>query len=367
MNILLRDRGQTDELPEENIFPNMNITTMEAGRVASIVENYFYTDRSVTRAAREFSPRSDDIILATNPRTGDKALLRILRLINARDDAEFSEVARVVDSDKIPWIESRFVDGDPEILNAEQPGTRRIFKTHMAAQGLNVKGKKKCPLFVTIARHPVDVRVSWFNYIRDCYRVGRNDARVNFEAIFTPDDFVDVTATTAQINPLAKILTLEHIMVDWYLESKKNQRVFQVFYEQLIVEPTLVIRELAEFLEAKLTPGRIEKIAEIIVKEGLIPDSERGRADSVSELNGLRFSWEACQKMNEKWLRALESAQAPADFGKTYEDFYYQAVGFKYPFPKTYPPKPPGKGPLDKIGRDLDSARKKAANKCEIM
>ena len=340
---------------------------MEPGRVASIVENYFYTDRSVTRASREFSPRSEDVILATNPRTGDKAVLRIIRLLNTRDEEEFDQVARVVNSDSVPWIESRFVDGDPELLNAEQPGTRRIFKTHMAAQGLNVKGKKKCPLFVTIARHPVDVRVSWYNYIRDCYRVGGNDARTNFEATFQPDDFVDVTATTAQINPLAKILTLEHIMVDWYLESKKNRRVFQVFYEQLVTDPTRVIKELADFLETKPTSERIGKIAALVIKEGLIPDNERGRADTVTEYNGMRFSWESCQKMNEKWHRALESAQAPADFGKTYEDFYYQAVGEKYPFPKIYPPKPPGKGPLDKIGRDLESAAKKASAKCTIM
>ena len=235
--------------------------------MASIVENYFYTDRSVTRASREFSPRSEDVILATNPRTGDKAVLRIIRLLNTRDEEEFDQVARVVNSDSVPWIESRFVDGDPELLNAEQPGTRRIFKTHMAAQGLNVKGKKKCPLFVTIARHPVDVRVSWYNYIRDCYRVGGNDARTNFEATFQPDDFVDVTATTAQINPLAKILTLEHIMVDWYLESKKNRRVFQVFYEQLVTDPTRVIKELADFLETKPTSERIGKIAALVIKE----------------------------------------------------------------------------------------------------
>jgi len=359
--------GQTDELPDENIFQKIDISTMEPGRVASIVENYFYTDRSVTRAAREFSPKSDDVILATNPRTGDKALLRIIRLVNARDDEEFEQVVKIVDSDCVPWIESRFVDGDPELLNAEQPGSRRIFKTHMAAQGLNVKGKKKCPLFVTIARHPVDVRVSWFNYIRDCYRVGGNDSRVRFEETFTPDDFVDVTSTTAQINPLAKILTLEHIMVDWYLESKKNKRVFQVFYEQLITEPHKIIKDLSVFLEAKLTDARIERIVSLLFKEGLIPDQSRDRADTVAESNGMRFSWYGYQKMEEKWRRALESAQAPADFGKSYEDFYHQAVGDPYPYPKVYPPKPPGKGPLDKIGRDIESAAKKATSKCTIM
>lgn len=361
-------RGQTDELPDENIFANVQIGNMEAARVASIVENYFYTDRSVTRASRDFLPRPDDVILATNPRTGDKALLRILRLVNARDDEEFEQVAKTSTSDAVPWIESRFVDGNPDILNADQPGSRRIFKTHMAAQGLNVKGKKKCPLFVTIARHPVDVRISWYNYIRDCYKVGGNDSRISFEATFSPDDFVDVTATTAQINPLAKILTLEHIMIDWYLESKKNKRVFQVFYEQLITSPKVVIKNLSEFLEAALTPERVERIASILYQEGLIPNPEtRERTDTISEFNGMRFSWFGYQKMVEKWRRALESAQAPADFGKTYEDFYYQATGEKYPFPKVYNPKPPGKGPLDKIGRDIEGAAKKAASACVIM
>jgi hypothetical protein len=358
------NRGITDELPDDNIFHSVDIAHMEAARVASIVENYFYTDRSVTRASRDFLPRADDVILATNPRTGDQALLRIIRLINARDDEEFEQVVRVVNSDSVPWIESRFVDGNPDILNADQPGSRRIFKTHMAAQGLNVKGRKKSPLFVTIARHPVDVRVSWFNYIRDCYRVGGNDARTQFEQIFEPDDFVDVTATNAQINPLAKILTLEHIMIDWYLESKKNKRVFQVFYEQLITAPQKVIKDLSEFLEASLTPARVERIAQLILKERLVPDmSTRDRADTVAETNGLRFSWYGYQKMVEKWTKGIASAQAPKDFGNTYEEFYYQALGERYPFPKQYHPKPPGKGPLDKIGRDIEAAVKK----CVIM
>jgi len=336
--------------------------------VASMVENYFYTPRSVTRASRDFLPRNDDIILATNPRTGDALVLRILRLINARDDEEFDDVAKIVVSDSVPWIESRFVDGDPEILNSEQPGSRRIFKTHMAAQGLNVRGKKHSPLFVTVARHPVDVRISWFNYLRDCYRYGGNETKHRFESVFTPDDFVDVTATTAQINPLAKILTLEHIMVDWYLESKKNKRVFQVFYEQLITDPKKIIKDLSEFLDAQLTPARVDRITALVKAEGLLPDlSQRERADTVSEGNGMRFSWYSYQKMVDKWHRALESAQAPKDFGQTYEEFYHQAVGEKYPFPKVYPPKPPGKGPLDKIGRDIEGAAKKATSKCTIM
>ena len=221
-------------------------------------------------------------------------------------------------------------------------------------------------MFVTIARHPVDVRVSWYKYLRDCYRVGGNDAKVNFEATFTPDDFVDVTATTAQINPLAKILTLEHIMIDWYLESKKNKRVFQVFYEQLLMSPKKVITELSEFLEASLTPARVDRIASIIIKEGLVPEMTRDRADTVTEYNGMKFSWDSYQKMIDKWNRALESSQAPVDFGKTYEEFYHKATGEPYPFPKVYPPKPPGKGPLDKLGRDIGSVAKKAT-KCVIM
>jgi len=331
------------------------------------VENYFYTPRSVTRASRDFLPRKDDVIVATNPCTGDILLLRIIRLINARDDEEFEEVAKVAASDSVPWIESRFVDGDPEILNADQPGSRRIFKTHMAAQGLNVKGRKKSPLFVTCARHPVDVRLSWFNYIRDCYRVGGNEQRTRFEVVFKPDSFVDVTATTAQINPLAKILTLEHIMLDWYLESKKNKKVFQVFYEQLITEPKRIIQDLSVFLDAHLTPERVDRIVKIVEKERLIPNtSADSRDESISEYNGMRFDWYSYQKMLEKWNRALESAEAPRDFGKTYEEFYLQATGEQYPFPKIYPPKPPGKGPLDKIGRDIGGVAEKAT-KCCIM
>lgn len=335
---------------------------MEAGRFASIVENHFYTARSVTRANRDFAPRKDDVVLASNPCTGDQVLLRILRLVNARDDEEFEQVAEQVNSDLVPWVESRFVDGDPEVLSADQPGSRRIFKTHMAAQGLNVK-RSGAPLFVTIARHPVDVRVKWYNYLNQCYEKGGGNPATPFTSRFNPDDFVDVTATTSQINPLAKILTLEHIMIDWYLESQKNRNVHLVFYEQLNTEPELVIKELGIFLEAQLTDSRVDKIIELLRKEALLPKADRERTDSVTEENGMRFSWFGYQKMVDKWNRALESSKAPKGFGKTYEDFFTKATGNSYPYPKVYPPKPPGKGPLDKIGRDIEGA----AKKCTVM
>lgn len=350
--------GQTDELPDTDVFSTCSLSKMEPQRVAGVVENYFYTPRSVTRATRDFIPRATDVILATNPKTGDAVVLRMLRLVNCKTREEFDEMAKIKSSDQVPWIESRFVDGDPEVLNSDQPGLHRLFKTHTAAQGLSVK-RKNAPLFVTIARHPLDVRVAWFKHIHDCYRVGGNDNRANFAAIFTLDDWVDVTPSSAQINPLAKILTLEHIMIDWYLESKKNKRVFQIYFEQLVTDPKPVVRELGEFLGTSLSEERIDQIVKIIQREYL---------DAlIDETTGYMYGYYACERIFDRWRRALESTQAPADFGKSYEDFYYQATGTVYPFPKTYPTKPPGKGPLDKVGRNLEAAAKTAGSKCVVQ
>lgn len=326
---------------------------MEPGRVASVLENYFYNPRSITRATREFTARSDDVIVACNPATGDLLLLRLVQMLNAlKDEGEFNQVMKDSEHAGTPWIESKFVDGNPDILNADQPlGYHRVFKTHMAAQGLNTS-RKGAPLYVTCARHPVDVRVSWFDYLKRCHELGASSGKLKFIDRYKIDDFVDCTATTAQINPLAKILTLEHIMLDWFAESQRNRRVFQVFYENLITEPRSVISELGTFMSippSALTQAKLEMIAKKILEE--VPKWD----PHTSADNGEKFTYASSIRMRDAWNRALESSMTTKGQrgNGTYEQFYTTATGLPFPFPKTYAKKPPGKGPLDKVGRDI--------------
>jgi len=202
-----------DEIPLENPFSgNSDVSKMEPARAASLVENCLYTPQSVTRVTRDFLPRQDDVIVATNPRTGDRCVLRIIRLLNARDADEFQDVVKEKSNANVPWVESVFVNGDAQLFAKDQPGSRRLFKSHMAHQGLQVK-RKGAPLFVSTARHPLDVTVSWYRYVRACY-AKYNDVK-KFDHAFTADSFAQVQATTAQIMPTAKILTYEHIMLGW--------------------------------------------------------------------------------------------------------------------------------------------------------
>ena len=348
-----------DEIPTVNVFDGIDVSNMEPGRTASLLENYFYTDRSVTRATRDFIPRGDDVVCACNPRTGDALLIRILRLIMARDDEEYQLVrAEPTNSTQVPWIESRFVDGDLELLQKPQPGSRRIFKTHMAHQGLNV-GSKNAPLYISLLRHPVDVRLSFFRYVRDCHRVGGNQPA--FESVYCPDDFVEVSVTTGQILPHAKILTYEHTILDWFQTSQKNPRVLTLFYERLVTHPKEGIRALAEFTECAIDAARIDDIVSLVSNEQLLPGGLGSRENRVSfsEENGLEYSWDSCERMKKKWKRALESVQLPPKTYANYEEFYFKETSEEYPWPKEYPPKPLKNGPLDKFGRDVEARAKK--------
>ena len=374
--VVVGNRGQTDEIPDENVFEGHNMMLMDPTRVATLVESWFYTPRSVTRAVRDFIPRADDVILACNPRTGDRALLRAMRLINARDDEEFEQVCAEPSSDGVPWIESRFVDGNPEVLNADQPGSRRLFKSHMVHRS-EMLGHKNAPLIVTTARHPVDFRMSWFRYLGQCYDKYNTTNSQKFEDIYTPDEFVEVAATNAQIMPQAKILTYEHIMLEWLLVSKRNPRVFVVFYERLVTQTKAVIEELARFMQAEVSSARVDRIASILLNEGLLPALARSgtspdkygdgfaiheqgtrdvRAETLSEGNAMEYSWDSIQRMREKWRRALESNKTNAkETGEYYEEFYTKNTGLTFPFTKVYPPKPLKNGPLDKLGRAIAS------------
>ncbi len=379
-----------NEIPDRPIFAGVDIKNIEAGRLAAMVDNEFYTSQSVTRAINVFVPREDDILMAVNPRTGDDLLLRLLSLINARDDEEFNVVVDQSES-KVPWIESVYVNGDLEKINADQPGSRRIFKTHMTHQTERLQ-RKNPPYLITMLRHPLDVRVSWYKHLRECYRqCGGSGGGNFFEQTYTYDAFVDVPATTSHVMPQAKILTYEHTVLEWYkLAEKYPKKVLALFYEDVIRNPKTTIEKISTFLDAHIAPARLESILKVLTTEELVfPISDestflfvsggvarsgsdvsastsktsavggtgRARAETVSGQNAYLYSeYRSLEKMWEAWKRATETVKWLKDAPSTYEDLFRMGTGLTYPFPKTYPPKPIKTGPLQRM-----------VSKCVIM
>jgi len=298
-------------------------------------------------------------VCATNPRTGDRPLIRALRLISARDDEEFQSVLAVKENHKqVPWVESRFVDGDAGVLQADQPGSRRIFKTHMTHQGLKV-GQKNSPKYVATLRHPIDVRLSFVAWLAECYASSVRASASPFASHFTPDDFNEVSMTTGQIMPNAKILTYEHACLRWFRDAREHpETVCAVLYEQLVTQPARVVVRLAKFLEVELSDARRDAIVNVLKEEGLLEDRD---------YDALSFSFDSCERFRKKWKRALESAQIDEPFDD-YEALYLRASGGDpYPFPvKVYPPPPLKNGPLDKLGRKAQEKANAAKSKCVV-
>lgn len=63
--------GIDDEIPLDKIFENKRkeqVLVVDAARYSSYIDNYFYSDSSLTRIERAFQPTKDDVIFASNPR-----------------------------------------------------------------------------------------------------------------------------------------------------------------------------------------------------------------------------------------------------------------------------------------------------------
>lgn len=92
--------------------------------------------------------------------------------------------------------------------------------------------------------------------------------------------------------PHAKILTYEHSIMEWFLLGEKYDNVHVIFYEQLLDEPELVLKELANFLKCETSEKRVNTIVEKLVSDGLLPnkneiktENKRARSATVDQEN----------------------------------------------------------------------------------
>lgn len=120
-----------------------------------------------------FSPRVDDIYVATYPRSGTTWMLFMLHLLCRGPDAEFRHLG-----DVCPWFERALAIGSLRAEDLERLPSPRIFKTHLPPQWLPPEGR-----FVVIVRDPADVALSYYGLYRDYlgFEGSLDDFLVRFE------------------------------------------------------------------------------------------------------------------------------------------------------------------------------------------
>lgn len=259
-------------------FEGRDLTTTSPEQIATAVENAFFSPASLKRAM-SYHPAVGDVVIASPPRTGQTPILTIVDQLllfkpadeKAKADASGGDLEETAEtlSGRIPWIESLAFDNIPPPPNVDG---RRVFKTHLSLSALKMYMKPGVK-YITVFRHPVDLRLSFFRHLRKIHIVARDqDNPQLFDDFYSVDDFVRVPIApfqaaqssghvklSAQSNKVAAELfdspdahVYEHEIVGWLNEERANpKQILIVFYEELIFHPEKLIQKIAQFLDAK--------------------------------------------------------------------------------------------------------------------
>ncbi len=182
-----------------------------------------------------FSPRSDDVYVATYPRSGTTWMQFMLHLWARGPTVEFRHI-----NDVCPWFERSLAIGSVEPHQLEQLPSPRIFKTHLPPDWLPTTGR-----FVAIVRDPADVALSYFRLYRSY--LGFDGSLDQFLRRFERGQVQYGSYWTH---------------VDRWRQRAQRPGALLLRYEDLRAEPAEQLRRVAELLGWPDERARIEAVVE---------------------------------------------------------------------------------------------------------
>lgn len=209
----------------------------------------------------QFSPRNDDIVISSPPKTGTTWTQEIiLSLVFLGQEIPYQK-------DVSPWLDQRLQPLDEVISLLENQHHRRVIKAHLPLDGLPFYSQVK---YIALGRDPRDVFMSMWNHY----------------ASFTPDFLTYVNNLPGRnAPPLSPAPADIHDFwgpwisrgrVDWqqegypffgpmyHFQSWWNFRhlpnILPVHYADTLADPAGQIRRLASFLDIIVTEEQVEQI-----------------------------------------------------------------------------------------------------------
>nr|CAB3266699.1 sulfotransferase 1C2-like [Phallusia mammillata] len=183
---------------------------------------------------------------------------------------------------------------------------RRCFGTHLPSDLVNLKKFKK---IIYVIRNPKDQLVSWYHFaVHEPYNLLPQDAK----------EFFDLHIQGVFSKPGEGYL--EHV-TEWY-RHKNDENIMFLAYEDLKQNPLKHIKEIAEFIEVKVTEGEISEIAENTSFKSLKKASKGNAVESVQMFRkGQIGDWKNHLKVaqSEAIDRKVEEILGDTDIKFTYE------------------------------------------------
>jgi hydroxyjasmonate sulfotransferase len=210
---------------------------------------------------RRFTPRPDDVVLASYPKCGTtwlKALAFAVLSRGAHPPAGPDHpLRRLNPHDCVPSVDEVFAGGEhakldllpsPRLMNTHLPYTL-LPETVVTAGGCRV---------VYVCRDPKDMTVSFWHFLR------RRQPDLSFA-----DTFESICDGTAMVGPV-----WDHALSYWRASVARPDKVLFLRYEDLLRDPGGNVRRLAGFMgcsfsAAEEEAGTVQAVADLCSFEGL--------------------------------------------------------------------------------------------------
>uniref|UniRef100_A0A0A9ATH3 Sulfotransferase n=1 Tax=Arundo donax TaxID=35708 RepID=A0A0A9ATH3_ARUDO len=189
-----------------------------------------------------FRPRSDDIILATHPKSGTTWLKALAFAITSRSRFTFADhpLLRHNPHKVVPIIEAPFIgDQGGDLDYIESLPSPRLLATHLPLSLLPPAISTLGCRVVYLCREPKDAFISMWHFNNKMSRGGH---------ISLDEAFTMFHNGCSSFGPF-----WDHYLQYWKESLERPQEVLFLKYEEIVVDPLKIVRKLANFLSFPFT------------------------------------------------------------------------------------------------------------------
>ncbi|MEM6405409.1 MAG: sulfotransferase domain-containing protein [Pseudomonadota bacterium] len=199
--------------------------SLEAAKQLRANHHKFVSPTSLEHA-RSFTLRSNDIVIATYPKSGTTWMQQLVHGIRSSGSMEFEEI-----TDVVPWLEVAYDVGQD--LNAEQCSPVRAFKTHFSWHEV-----PKDARYIVVVRNPDDVLLSYYHFLNG-YLFKENSIMLEDFA----QEFFIPGGRSGRYWP--------HLYSWW--SQIDNPQVLLVSYESMLTDLPVIAERVADFMGLKVS------------------------------------------------------------------------------------------------------------------
>tara|TARA_B110001452_G_scaffold257452_1_gene251676 strand:- start:33 stop:1064 length:1032 start_codon:yes stop_codon:yes gene_type:complete len=301
---------------------NADLSTMTAADFMRVLKSCVNSPEAIERA-KKFVPRDGDVVTLTTPKTGQTWLLAQLRILSLGAGGCTSDTMLAAGMqegvDGVCWLEH---PRSGLAMNDAQPGQFRVFKSHLELQDMRATLEASPNAkFITTLRAPTDLSPSLYKHMRGTYAMRANGGDgAPFDARFTPSDFALAGEPAGY----------EANLVAW-LEVRDLPNVMIVFYEDMVAEPAVALRRLADFvgvvLDAELEQETLQTTSyERMSAGGSAWQNVHPGGGTYGKGRG-QLSTAALEAIDARWRQVV----TPATGTDTYEQLYEKVRGRPFP------------------------------------